>query len=215
MFIGVPMSFVGRQLIPAPHGQLEAIYRPATARAERVALVLHPHPLHGGTMHNKVVHRTAKALEAAGLVTLRINFRGVGASSGTYNEGRGECDDAATAFAWLRRQQPAAREALVAGFSFGASIALRFGCAEPRAARVIAIGTPGRWVTAAALTACAKPIDFIHGARDDVAALADLEAVLAAAVRSAPTGLHVVAGAGHFFADQLDELGRIVGGLVA
>jgi alpha/beta superfamily hydrolase len=208
------MSFVGRQLIPASHGQLEAIYRPTPEPAERVALVLHPHPLHGGTMHNKVVHRTAKALEAAGLATVRFNFRGVGASSGHYDEGRGECDDARTAFAWLLAQQPAAREALVAGFSFGASIGLRFGCAEPRVARLIAIGTPGRWLSATALVACDTPIDFIHGGRDTVAPLADLEAVLAAAARRAPTRLHVVAEAGHFFEGQLDELSRIVGGLV-
>ncbi|MFN8641739.1 MAG: alpha/beta hydrolase [Candidatus Binatia bacterium] len=209
------MSFVGRQLIPAPHGRLEAIYRPASASAARVGLVLHPHPLHGGTMHNTVVYRTAKALEAAGVVTLRFNFRGVGASTGTYDEGRGELDDAATALAWLLTQQPAAGEVLVAGFSFGASIGLRFGCAAPRVARVIAIGTPGRWVTPAALAACAKPIDFVHGARDEVAPLADLEAVLAAAARSAPTGLHVVPGAGHFFTDHLDALAAIIARLVA
>ena len=204
------MSFVGRQLIPAPHGQLEAIYRPASAHAERVALVLHPHPQHGGTMHNKVVYRAAKALEACGVVTLRFNFRGVGASSGAYDEGRGEVDDAGTAFAWLLAQQPAAREVVVAGFSFGASIGLRFGCAEPRATRLLAIGTPGRGLSAAGLVACEKAIDFIHGARDDVAPLADLEAVLAAASRPAPTRLHVVPDAGHFFDGHLDELGRIV-----
>jgi alpha/beta superfamily hydrolase len=204
------MSFVGRQLIPASHGHLEAIYRPAAERAERVALVLHPHPLHGGTMHNKVVYRTAKALEAAGVVTLRFNFRGVEGSSGAYDDGRGEADDARTAFDWLLAQQPAAREAIVAGFSFGASVGVRFGCAEPRVARLIAIGTPGRWLSAAALAACAKPIDFIHGAFDDVAPLADVEALIAGARRALPTALHVVPDAGHFFDRQLDQLARIV-----
>ncbi|HSP99828.1 MAG TPA: CocE/NonD family hydrolase [Candidatus Dormibacteraeota bacterium] len=204
------MSFVGRQLIPASHGQLEAIYRPAHGRAERVALVLHPHPLHGGTMHNKVVYRTARALEGAGVVTLRINFRGVEGSSGKYDDGRGEVDDARTALDWLLAQQPAAREAIVAGFSFGASVGLRFGCGDARVTRVIAIGTPGRWLSAASLAACAKRIDFVHGALDDVAPLADVEALIAGARRTAPTELHVVAEAGHFFEGQLEALAGIV-----
>jgi alpha/beta superfamily hydrolase len=165
-------------------------------------------------MHNKVVYRTAKALETAAIVTLRVNFRGVGASSGAYDDGRGEAEDARTALAWLLEQQPAAREVLVAGFSFGASIGLRVGCEDERVARLIGIGTPGRWVSLDALAACAKPIDFIHGAADEVAPLADLEAALAAAHREAPTALHVVDGAGHFFDGHLDELGRLVAALV-
>ena len=129
------MAFVGRQLIPAPHGQLEAIYRPETDRAERVALVLHPHPLYGGTMHNKVVYRIAKALDGAGIVTLRFNFRGVEGSSGGYDQGRGEAEDAGVALEWLLAQQSAAREVLIAGFSFGASIGLRFSAAPMRFTR--------------------------------------------------------------------------------
>ncbi|MBX3025895.1 dienelactone hydrolase family protein [bacterium] len=207
------MSFVGRVLIPAPHGQLEAIYRPASDRAERVALVLHPHPLYGGTMHNKVVYRIAKALEQAGLLTLRFNFRGVAGSSGGYDEGRGEAEDARTALDWLLARQPAARQVVVAGFSFGASIALRVDCPDPRVQRLIAVGTPARWLTAAALAACGKPIDFIHGTRDDLAPLADLEALRAGAAAAA-TSLHVIDGATHFFDDHLEELARIVAALV-
>ncbi len=208
------MTFVGRQLIPASHGQLEAIYRPPSEPAARVAVVLHPHPQYGGTMHNKVVYHVAKALEAAGIVTLRFNFRGVEGSSGTYDDGRGEVDDARTALDWLLAQQPSASDVLCAGFSFGASVALRSGCADARVGRVIAIGTPGRWLSSAALGACAKTIDFIHGALDDVAPLADVEALLADARRSAPTALHVVAEAGHFFDGQLDALGEMVSSLV-
>lgn len=207
------MSFVGRQLIPAPHGQLEAIYRPPAAPAERVAVVLHPHPQFGGTMHNKVVYRASKALEAAGIVTLRFNFRGVEGSSGAYDGGRGEADDARTALDWLLARQPAAREAIVAGFSFGAAIGLRVGCADARVTRVVAIATPARWLAADALAACAKRIDFIHGARDDLAPLADLEALLAAAARTAPGALHVVPQAGHFFDGALEELGRLIAAL--
>jgi alpha/beta superfamily hydrolase len=204
--------FTGRVLIPAPHGQLEAIYRPPAQPAARVALVLHPHPLFGGTMHNKVVFQTAKALEADGVVTLRINFRGVGGSSGTHDGGRGEADDASLGLDYLLAQQPEARDVLLAGFSFGAAVGLRVGCADARVHRLLAIGTPARWLTAAALAACAKPIRFVHGRADDVAPLEPLETLLAAAQRESPTELRVVDGAGHFFAGQLDALRAAVVG---
>src|SRR3982750_1133116 len=100
----------GRTLIPIAHGQLEAIYRPGTSSAERVALVLHPHPLYGGTRHNPVVFHCARALHEAGYETLRVNFRGVGASSGTHDHGLGETDDARVALDYLLAQQPQARE---------------------------------------------------------------------------------------------------------
>jgi len=192
--------FVGRTLIPAPHGQLEAIYRPASERAERVALVLHPHPLYGGTMHNKVVAHSARALESAGFVTLRFNFRGVGASSGTHDGGRGGAEDAQVALDYLLAQQPAAREVLVAGFSFGASVGLRFGCGDTRVHRLLAIGTPANWLTPGILDTCAKPIAFIHGERDHMATLAALEGLVGR------ERIRVIAGADHFFEEQLDEL---------
>jgi alpha/beta superfamily hydrolase len=198
------MSFVGRTLIPAPHGQLEAIYRPSSDAAERVALVLHPHPLYGGTMHNKVVYHTAKALEAAGFVTLRINFRGVGDSTGEHDHGRGETDDARAALDYLLAHQPAAREVAVAGFSFGATIALRFGCAEPRVHRIIAIGTPAQYLQEGILGRCPKPIAFIHGEQDPLAPLRRLVALVGR------DRVQVIAGADHFFEDHLDELGTAV-----
>ena len=194
------MSYAGRTLIPAPHGQLEAIYRPASNSAERVALVLHPHPLYGGTMHNKVVYHTAKALESDGFVTLRINFRGVGESSGGHDHGRGEVDDARVALDYLLAQQPAAREVLVAGFSFGAAIGLRFGCDDARVHRIIAIGTPAQYLENGILSRCDKPIAFIHGQSDQVAPLRKLEALVGR------QSVHVIPGADHFFGEHLDAL---------
>ena len=192
--------FVGRILIPAPHGQLEAIYHPGAEPAARVALVLHPHPLYGGTMHNKVVYQTAKALEAAGFTTLRFNFRGVDASTGTHDGGCGAADDARVALDYLLAQQTKAREVLLAGFSFGASVTVRFGCREPRVHRLIAIATPASWLDPQLLAACAKPIAFIHGERDELAPLASLQALVD------PKRIRVIAGADHFFDQHLDEL---------
>ena len=199
----------GNLLIPAPHGELEALYRPNNLQAARVALVLHPHPQFGGTLHNKVVARTARALQEAGIEVLRFNFRGVGFSTGVYDEGRGETDDARTALDYLLTQQPQAREVIIAGFSFGSAVGLRLGCADARVHRLIAIGAPARLHDLELLTNCAKPKLFIHGERDEIAPLAPLVELLA----QVPTSTHqlvTIAGAGHFFDDQLPQLMQVI-----
>jgi alpha/beta superfamily hydrolase len=202
------MSFVGRILIPAPHGQLEAIYRPRDGAAERVALLMHPHPLYGGSMHNKVIYNAAKALDELGWETLRFNFRGVGASSGVFADGAGELDDARTALAFLREQRATARRTLLLGFSFGAAVALALAARAPDVDAIIAIGTPpGDALGQLAGGLPEPPIAFIHGERDEIAPLAALRDWLR---RQAPQigagALHVIAGADHFFADHLAEL---------
>jgi alpha/beta superfamily hydrolase len=204
----------GNLLIPAPHGHLEAIYRPKSGRAERVALVLHPHPQFEGTMHNKVVFRAARALEAAGFETLRFNFRGVGRSTGAYDEGRGEAEDARVALDYLLASQPAAREVVVAGFSFGAAVGLRVGCAEARVGRLIAIGTTTRFGLEF-LAGCAKPALFVHGEQDEIAPLAPLEAFLHGLPDASHYYLARVPGAGHFFEGKLDLLAEEIAGFLA
>ncbi len=196
----------GNLLIPAPHGVLEALYRPVDLQAARVALVLHPHPQFGGTMHNKVVVRAARALQEAGFETLRFNFRGVGHSTGVYDEGRGETEDARTALNYLLAQQPQAREVLLAGFSFGSAVGARLGCADERVQRLILIGAPARLHVFDVLAQCAKPKLFVHGERDEIAPLALLQEMLARLPASSPHRLAVIAGAGHFFDDQLPLL---------
>lgn len=197
--------FAGKTTIPCSHGQLEAIYRPTTDLAERVALVLHPHPLYGGTMHNPVVFHTARALHDAGFETLRINFRGVGASSGTHDHGAGEVDDAREALDFLLAQQPAAKQVLVAGFSFGSAVALKLGCAEARVHRMVAIAAPAGMYDFGFLASCAKPKLFVHGDRDDVAPLSLLQDKLER-LGVTHADVRVVRGAGHFFESHLDEL---------
>ena len=200
----------GNLLIPAPHGVLESIYRPTTQTAARVALVLHPHPLYAGTMHNKVVVRAAKALQEVGFETLRFNFRGVGYSTGTYDEMRGETEDARVALDYLLNDQPYAREVIVAGFSFGSVIAFRLGCHDARVNKLMAIGAPARLHELDLLTHCTKPQLFIHGVLDEIAPLAPLEELIA----QLPSHEHLkfvsIAGAGHFFDDQLPELMRVI-----
>ena len=132
----------GNLSIPAPHGRLEAILKePRGGVARGVALVLHPHPLGGGTMHNKVVFRAASALNDAGLVALRINFRGVGQSTGEHDEGRGESEDVCAALDYLTEQYPE-KPLTLAGFSFGSRVGLEVGINDARVRDLISIGTP-------------------------------------------------------------------------
>src|SRR5918911_2252526 len=132
----------GNLFIPAPHGRLEAILKePRDTQARAAALVLHPHPLHGGTMHNKVVFRTARGLNEAGAIALRINFRGTGQSTGTHDYARGEQEDARAGLDYLAAHYPRV-PLIVAGFSFGARVGLEVGTRDPRVRALIGIGTP-------------------------------------------------------------------------
>jgi alpha/beta superfamily hydrolase len=200
----------GNLFIPASHGRLEAIYRPRSGRAERVALVLHPHPSHGGTMHNKVVFRAAKALNDCDFETLRFNFRGVGQSTGAYDEGRGECDDARDALNFLLENQPRAREIVVSGFSFGSIIGLKVGCSDDRVNGLIAIGAPARMSNLDFIGHCPKPTLFVHGAEDVIAPVATLEALLATLPTDKAVRFVRISGAGHFFDDHSAELAQAI-----
>ena len=200
----------GNLFIPAPHGQLEAIYRPENHLAERVALVLHPHPMGGGTMHNKVVFRAARALFNAGFEVLRFNFRGVGNSTGVFDEGAGEVIDARIALDYLLSKQPRAKEVIIAGFSFGSAIGLRLGCADKRVNRLIAIGAPAKMHERATLLNCTKPKLFIHGMLDEIAPLAPIEALIESLPAENNSYLIKIEGAGHFFDDTLDALMEII-----
>ena len=168
-----------------------------------VALVLHPHPLFGGTMHNKVVFRAAAALNDAGLVTLRLNFRGVGQSTGEHDEGRGEREDVGAGLDYLAANY-AQSEITLSGFSFGARVGLEVGLADERVARLISIGTPVDKYDFSFLEHCRKPILFVQG---DVDEYGDVERLRELAAKiNAPVQLRVIKGAGHFFDDQLEEL---------
>jgi len=196
----------GNLFIPVEHGQLEAILKePRQDPPKGVALVLHPHPLGGGTMHNKVVFRAAAALNDAGLSTLRINFRGVGQSTGEHDEGRGEQDDARAGLDYLSQSYPGLR-ILLCGFSFGARVGLNVGVKDPRVAYLIGIGTPLAMYDFSFLTVCRKPLLLVHGEHDEYGGVERLRELVADLETSVPVKLVVVPGADHFFEDHLDEV---------
>jgi alpha/beta superfamily hydrolase len=182
-------------------GRLEAIYRDLQDPAA-IAVVCHPHPLGGGTLHNKVVFRAARGLEAANVATLRFNFRGVGASGGQHDEGQGELDDVNAAIEWAKKKLPG-RKLIVGGFSFGAWVASRAACERPDVDAVFLIGTPVNKYDFSYLRNCEKPMLFVHGTQDEHGDVAKLEK-LVPTVRNAETV--IITGADHFFTKQLEGL---------
>ncbi len=204
----------GNLFIPATHGRLEAILKDPRetpdAPPRGVALVLHPHPLHGGTMHNKVVYRTARALNTAGLITLRVNFRGVGLSTGTHDNARGEQTDARHALDYLTENYPDLPVTL-AGFSFGSRVGLEVGIKDDRVSYLIGIGTPVNMYDFSFLTACRKSLLLVHGSADE---FGDVEKVQNAAelirLHNSNVSVRIVNGAEHFFKDHLDEMESII-----
>jgi len=200
----------GNLFIPVAHGQLEAILKePRQGSPKGVALVLHPHPLGGGTMHNKVVFRAAAALNDAGLTVLRINFRGVGQSTGVHDDGRGEQDDVRAGLDYFSQQFPGQRITLC-GFSFGARVGLEVGIKDPRVEYLIGIGTPLQMYDFNFLAACRKPLLLVHGENDEYGDVERLRKLAAELEKNTTVRLVVVSGAGHFFDGGLDELKRAI-----
>jgi alpha/beta superfamily hydrolase len=201
----------GNLFIPAEHGQLEAILKePHSGSSSGVALVLHPHPLGGGTMHNKVVFRAASALNDAGLIVLRINFRGVGQSTGVHDEGRGELEDVRAGIEYLATTYPGELITLC-GVSFGARVGLEVGITDDRVQQMISIGTPVDKYDFDFLEPCSKPLLFVHGDQDEFGSVPRLQKLVSAIQRhNASVELHVIKGAGHFYEGQLDELKQVI-----
>jgi len=196
----------GNLFIPVSHGQLEAILKePRDLPAKGVALVLHPHPLGGGTMHNKVVFRAAAGLNDAGLTTLRINFRGVGQSSGVHDFGNGEVEDVKAGLDYLAQNYPD-QSITVCGFSFGARMGMEIGSNDERVKLLISIGTPLSKYDFDFLKDCRKPLLLVHGDRDEFGDVEELRALVNSINDKVPVKLVVIQGTGHFFEGHLDEL---------
>jgi alpha/beta superfamily hydrolase len=198
-------------LIAGGAGALEALLEEPEGGAPRTAaLVCHPHPLYGGTMHNKVVYRLARGLRRAGAVVLRFNFRGVGRSAGSHAHGAGEIEDARAALEWLRGRYPGLPFTL-AGFSFGSRIVLQLGCSLGTPWRLIAAGFPTRLPGAEYLETCPIPKFFLQSTHDKHGPRAELEALFARFAE--PKRLIWVPAEDHFFAGGLERLEEEVRGL--
>jgi uncharacterized protein len=197
-------------MIPGPAGRLEALLNTGEPFATHAALVCHPHPMYGGTMHNKVVYHAMKALSGFGFPVLRFNFRGAGLSEGSHDEGRGEQGDVAAAIDFLHKELQL--PIIFAGFSFGAATGLSAACPDQRVVGAIALGMPvsveGRTYTYEFLRSCIKPKLFISGSEDQYTPLAQLKAVYESA--APPKKLVIVEGAEHFFLGKLDHMQRAI-----
>ena len=197
--------------LEGPAGRLEAIlWNPAAnTPTPLAALVCHPHPLFGGTMHNKVVYQAAKSLDALGLPVLRFNFRGAGMSAGTHDRGRGEQGDVNVALDFLAGQFSGV-PLMVAGFSFGCWVGLRVGCADERVRELIGLGTPVNSTDFSFLRNCEKPKLFVHGENDEYGEIGKVKALVKSL--SGENRLVVVQGADHFFAGKLDQVDEAIRG---
>ena len=195
--------------IPTQTGHLEGILKPEEegVTPRYAALVCHPHPLYGGTMHNKVVFKVTQALQILGMPALRFNFRGVGHSTGVYDEGRGEMDDVRFALEFLSRRYPGL-PVILSGFSFGAYVALRVAAIDDRVRAMIGLAVPARMFEGEYLQECHKPKLVIQGTQDELAPY-PLTAQWFEQV-PAPKSLVAVQGADHFFQGHLDEIQAII-----
>lgn len=182
-------------------GRLEALYRELQDPAG-VAVVCHPLPTGGGTLHNKVVFRAARGLEAANVATLRFNFRGVGTSSGKFEGGEGEQDDVTAAIEWAKKKHPG-KKLIVGGFSFGAWVSSRVACERADVDAVFLIGTPVNKYDFGYLRHCEKPMLLLHGTNDEHGEVGKFEKVITN-VRNAESV--IVTGADHFFTKQLEAV---------
>ena len=202
----------GNTFFEGPGGRIEAIIKEPAAPVRRAAIVCHPHPLFGGTMHNKVVFRIARAFQDAGFAVLRFNFRGAGRSEGEHDNGLGEQDDLRAAIAFIEERYPGV-EVWLAGFSFGSAMMLRAAACDDRVRALVAAGVPVSKYDFTGIAQCHKPKLFVQGSLDQFGSPEDLERLFA--VLDEPKQLKIIQGADHFFEGHLPELAAAVSAFIA
>jgi alpha/beta superfamily hydrolase len=197
-------------MLNGPAGQLEALLNVGVSDATHAALICHPHPLFGGTMHNKVVYNAMKSLTKFGFHALRFNFRGTGLSEGVHDEGRGAREDIRAALKFLENEFHL--PIIFCGFSFGAATGLKAACNDPRVVGLISLGTPvaveGRTYAYQFLSGCTQPKLFISGSQDQYSPESELRAAVANAAE--PKRLVMIDGADHFFVGKLNLMQQAI-----
>lgn len=200
------VTFVG------PEGRLEGKLFQAKDKTAPIALVMHPHPQHGGTMNNKVAYRLYESFARCGFSVLRFNFRGVGNSEGSFDNGIGELSDAAAALDWLHSQCPRARSIWIGGFSFGAWITMQLLMRRPDVKRFIAISPPANNYDFSFFSPCPSSGFVTVGTADDITPAENIEELLKNTARQKGVQIHFakVPDADHFYIDKQDQLSALL-----
>jgi alpha/beta superfamily hydrolase len=195
--------------VPGPAGLLEGLINAsATAEPRAIAVLAHPLPTAGGTMHTKVVFHAARALASMGCPVLRYNFRGVGRSAGAFDDGRGECDDFRAALDFMTAKYPDVKRVWAAGMSFGSWVALTSGAQDARVSTLIGIAPPVNKYDFGSVISADKPTFLIHGEFDELVPLKDVRKFYGQL--SEPKELVVIDGADHLFDGKVTEVGDAV-----
>ncbi len=204
-------------IINGSEGRIEGRYSQSENKQAPVVLVLHPHPLYGGTMNNKIVYRLYHTFAQNGFSVLRFNFRGVGKSQGKYDEGIGELSDAATALDWLQQQNPDAPTCWIAGFSFGAWIALQLLMRRPEIEGFVAVSPPANLYDFSFLSPCPAAGLITQGNKDDVVSeeYVGKLATKLGAQHGSNVKYSIIEGADHYYRGVEEELGSVVGDYVS
>ena len=199
-------------IINGPEGRIEGRYTPARTPNAPIALMLHPHPQHGGTMNNRIVYALHQLYTRRGFGTLRFNFRGVGRSQGSFDRGEGELSDAASALDWLQSTNPDAPACWIAGYSFGAWIGMQVLMRRPEITGFVSISPPANLFDFTFLAPCPASGLIVHGGRDNLVPKQSVETLIekVAKQKDVVIELKLIADADHFFAEQLEEVDRHV-----
>jgi alpha/beta superfamily hydrolase len=193
-------------------GRLEGRYQHGANSNAPLALIIHPHPLHGGTMNNRVVFHLYQTFVRRGFSTLRFNFRGVGRSQATFDHGQGELHDAAAALDWMQLHNPNSAGCWVAGFSFGAWIGMQLLMRRPEIRGFISIALPANMYDFSFLAPCPSSGLIVHGSNDTLVPLESVEKLVQklSQQRGIKIDLQTIPGADHFFTNALDQLNGTV-----
>lgn len=204
-------------VIPGPAGRLEGRYNHSRAPRAPIALCLHPHPAHGGTMNNRLVYSLFHAYTRAGFSVLRFNFRGVGKSQGEYSGGEGELADAASALDWLQMMNPNAREVWVGGFSFGAYIAMQLLMRRPEIDRFVSIAPPAHMYDFNFLAPCPSSGIIIQGERDTIVPMIAVDRLVEKLrlQKDIVVDYHILKSAGHFFQNEQPDVDALIEDYIA